>query len=50
MNERKIYEALSSAYSLINDEYDSVCDDDLLQEYDVVLRLLCEAMDELDKH
>lgn len=48
MNGNKIYDALMSAYSLINDEYDTVCDEDLKEEYDNVLNLLKEAMDELN--
>lgn len=48
MNGNKIYDALMSAYSLINYEYDTVCDEDLKEEYDNVLNLLKEAMDELN--
>ena len=47
MDKEKIYSALMSAYSLINDEYDSLCDEDLKDEYDDVLHSLEIAMAEL---
>ena len=47
MDKEKIYSALMSAYSLISDEYDSLCDEDLKDEYDDVLHSLEIAIDEL---
>ena len=49
MDKGKIRYAINSAYSLISGEYESLCDDDLREEYDEVLHLLTEAMDELNK-
>lgn len=49
MDKSKIQYAINSAYSLISGEYESLCDDDLREEYDEVLHLLTEAMDELNK-
>ncbi len=47
MDKERIYNALMSAYSLISDEYDSLCDEDLKDEYDDVLHSLEIAIDEL---
>ena len=47
MDKEKIYNALMSAYSLISNEYDSLCDEDLKDEYDDVLHSLEIAMAEL---
>jgi hypothetical protein len=47
MDKERIYNALMSAYSLISDEYDSLCDEDLKDEYDDVLHSLEIAMAEL---
>ena len=49
MDKEKIYNALMSAFSLISDEYDSLCDEDLKDEYDDVLHSLESAMAELKK-
>ena len=49
MDKSKIQYSINSAYSLISGEYESLCDDDLREEYDEVLHLLTEAMDELNK-
>lgn len=45
MEKALVKEALNEAYSLICSEYDSVCDDDLREEYDRVIRLLEEAIE-----
>ena len=49
MDKSKIQYAINSAYSLISGEYESLCDDDLREEYDEVLHLLTEAMDDLNE-
>lgn len=49
MNVKLVLEALNGAYSLMCDEYDSICDEELLQEYDNVIGLLEKAIDEVEK-
>lgn len=49
MDKDKIYDALNAAYSLLNDEYDSVCDDGLKEDYNAVLQQLKDVMTELER-
>lgn len=49
MDKDKIYDALNVAYSLLNDEYDSVCDDGLKEDYNAVLQQLKDVMTELER-
>ena len=49
MNVDLVLKALNSACALLCDEYDSVCDEDLSQEYESVIGLLKEAIDEIEE-
>lgn len=44
-----IKEALDASYDLISSEYDSVCDEDLQQEYQNALTKLEDALREVEK-
>jgi hypothetical protein len=44
-----IKEALDASYDLISSEYDSVCDEDLQQEYQNALTKLEDALKEVEK-
>ena len=48
MDKELVTTALNEAYSLICGEYDSVCDDDLKEEYDRVINLLEKAIEEFE--
>lgn len=47
MNVNLVLDALNGAYSLLCDEYDSVCDEELSREYEGVIDLLKEAISEV---
>lgn len=49
MDVNLVLKALNRAYSLLCDEYDSVCDEELSQEYENVINVLKEAIDEVEK-
>ena len=49
MNVDLVLDALNGAYSLLCDEYESVCDEELLQEYESVIDMLKEAISEVEK-
>ena len=49
MNVDLVLDALNGAYSLLCDEYESVCDEELLQEYEGVIDMLKEAISEVEK-
>lgn len=48
MDKELVTTALNEAYSLICSECDSVCDDDLKEEYDRVINLLEKAIEEFE--
>lgn len=50
MDVNLVLEALNNAYSLLCDEYDSVCDEELSQEYENVINMLKGAIDEVEKN
>lgn len=49
LNLSVIKDALDSSYNLISGEYDSLCDDDLQREYQIVLNKLEVAQREMEK-
>lgn len=49
MDQEKIKAAIYAAIGLISDEVQSVCDDNLKEEYNDVLIMLNEAIEELER-